>query len=120
MTNTARQLPVGGATEQVGLGRSVKALNEHREESKQPIKVQIEFRLSAREAMTVAIAGSFNNWNPKKTPLRKSGDIWQTKLELPRGRYEYRFVVDGKWVSDPTAKESAANPFGESNSVFSL
>jgi 1,4-alpha-glucan branching enzyme len=68
----------------------------------------------------VAIAGSFNGWSPKKTPMKQIGDVWQAKLELPRGRYEYRFVVDGNWVSDPNAKESVANPFGGSNSVVSL
>jgi len=35
-------------------------------------------------------------------------------IKLPRGCYEYRFVVDGNWVSDPSAKGSAANPFGGS------
>ena len=66
------------------------------------------------------MAGSFNNWSTKKTPLRKEGESWTTMLKLPRGRYEYRFVVDGNWVSDPNAKESVANQFGSSNAVMSL
>jgi hypothetical protein len=36
---------------------------------------------------------------------------------LPAGRYEYRFVVDGNWISDPCAKESVQNTFGSTNSV---
>jgi 1,4-alpha-glucan branching enzyme len=108
----------------MALSQIVKTVNENGQESKnsgyRDLKVQVEFKLIASEAKWVAVAGSFNNWSAKRTPLKKSGDIWQAKVELPRGRYEYRFVVDGNWVSDPCAKESAANPFGSSNSVLSL
>jgi 1,4-alpha-glucan branching enzyme len=108
----------------VELSQIVKTVNENGEEGKharnEDLKVQVEFKLSVGEASSVAVAGSFNNWNAKKTPLGKTGDLWQAKMELPRGRYEYRFVVDGKWVSDPSAKESAANPFGGSNSVLTV
>ena len=27
------------------------------------------------------------------------GGAWKTTVWLPAGRYEYRFVVDGKWMS---------------------
>jgi 1,4-alpha-glucan branching enzyme len=63
------------------------------------------------------VAGSFNGWDAKKNPLKKDGDCWKGKVTLPRGRHEYRFVVDGSWMSDPSAKESVSNPFGGSNSV---
>jgi 1,4-alpha-glucan branching enzyme len=82
------------------------------------IKVSVDFKLVAAGAKSVAVAGSFDGWNAKKTPMEKNGDVWETKLELPRGRY--RFVVDGKWVSDPSAKEPAANPFGGDNFVLSV
>jgi hypothetical protein len=32
----------------------------------------------------------------------------------------YRFIVDGEWRSDPNAKESAANEYGETNSVVEV
>ncbi|SRR5258706_1567875 len=84
------------------------------------LRVLVKFSLSANGAKSVAVAGSFNDWNASKAPLRKTGDLWTTSLRLPRGRYQYRFVVDGKWVSDPSATESVANPFGGRNSVLSL
>jgi len=40
------------------------------------------------------------------------------KVWLPAGRYEYRFVVDGQWISDPRAKECVQNAFGSTNSVL--
>ena len=42
---------------------------------------------------------------------------WVKQLSLTPGRYEYRFVVDGDWVSDPNA-EQTPNPHGGCNSVL--
>lgn len=83
-------------------------------------KVQVHFKVSAGEAKVVAVAGTFNGWDPKGTPLNKAGDAWDATIALPRGRYEYRFVVDGKWLSDPNARESVRNPFGSQNSVLTI
>ena len=77
----------------------------------------VEFRLVAKKAQSVAVAGSFNGWDAKKDLLKKEGDCWKARLTLPRGRHEYRFVVDGVWLNDPNAKESVTNPFGSTNSV---
>jgi 1,4-alpha-glucan branching enzyme len=72
-------------------------------------------------ATDVYIAGSFNQWQPKATPMISLGDgKWSKELTLPTGRYEYRFVVDGAWLTDPGAKELAPNPFGSANSVLTI
>jgi 1,4-alpha-glucan branching enzyme len=84
------------------------------------LKVQVHFKVEANGAKTVSVAGTFNNWDPKGVPLNKIGDAWDTTISLPRGRYEYKFVVDGKWLPDPSARESVANPFGSRNSVLSV
>src|SRR5215831_12772636 len=81
---------------------------------------QVEFKINAEGARSVCVAGTFNNWDPNKTPLKRNGNAWQTRVALPKGRHEYRFVVDGKWMIDPAAKESAPNPYGERNSVVSV
>lgn len=70
-------------------------------------------------ANEVCIAGSFNDWHPKATPMILRGNgKWVKKLALSPGRYEYRFVVDGRWVDDPAAKETVLNPFGGFNVVL--
>jgi len=84
------------------------------------LKVQVHFKVEANGAKAVSVAGSFNGWDPNGTPLNKSGEAWDTTIFLPRGRYEYKFVVDGKWLPDPGAQESVANPFGSHNSVLSV
>ena len=71
------------------------------------------------DAKSVSVAGTFNEWNPEKTPLNPLGNgRWTGGLEVKEGRYEYLFVVDGKWVPDPNAKETVQNPFGGKNSVL--
>lgn len=70
------------------------------------------------QAQSVYVAGSFNGWDQKKTPLRKDGNGWKATLQLAPGRYEYKFIVDGQWVCDPRAKECVQNDFGSSNSVL--
>ncbi len=86
----------------------------------QPARKSIDFVLQSPQAQSVAVAGTFNGWNPKRTPMRKDGNgEWKATLSLPPGRYEYRFVLDGtQWVSDEHAKESVANAFGGTNSVI--
>jgi 1,4-alpha-glucan branching enzyme len=71
------------------------------------------FDLTARE---VAIAGSFNYWQPQ--PLHKRGEDWFLELILPPGKYEYRFLIDGEWKDDPLAAAYVKNPYGTLNSVL--
>ncbi|MBN1972183.1 MAG: AAA family ATPase [Sedimentisphaerales bacterium] len=73
-------------------------------------------------AENVHIAGDFNNWRPELTKMQKVGEsgVWQTKLELPVGRYRYRYVVDGKWQQDPYNEKTEMNPYGELNSIFEV
>ena len=78
----------------------------------------IEFGFEAAHASSVGVAGTFNDWNAQRTPLKKEGTSWKARLSLAPGRYEYRFVVDGQWLSDPCTKESAMNPYGSNNSVI--
>ena len=79
--------------------------------------LRIEFH--AEQAHEVCIAGSFNDWHPGVTPMiRLSGGKWAKELSLAPGRYEYRLVVDGQWICDPTAEEKVPNPFGGCNAVL--
>lgn len=80
-------------------------------------KVRIEFH--NEKAQAVFIAGTFNDWHPTATPMIALGDgRWAKELALPPGRYEYRLVVNGEWISDPAAPERAPNPHGSCNSVL--
>ena len=79
--------------------------------------MRIEFR--AEQARQVCIAGSFNEWHPRATPMIPLGDgRWVKELVLPPGRYEYRLAVDGQWICDPAAALTVPNPFGGQNAVL--
>ena len=87
--------------------------------TERPADKPVDFTLNLAEARSVSVAGSFNQWDLNRTPLRKDPNgHWKTTVWLPPGRYEYRFVINGsQWLTDPGAKESVPNPFGGSNSV---
>ncbi len=81
--------------------------------------VHVEFRHPT--ATAVAIAGTFNDWRPEATPMVAMGEgRWLKELVLPPGRYEYLFVADGHWVTDPLAQATTPNPFGGVNSVVTV
>ena len=81
------------------------------------------FRVKFAEADRVQVAGDFNGWSPLGTPLVPTGEggtAWRTALPLPRGRYRYRFVVDGRWTCDPHNESVEQNEYGEFNSVLEV
>lgn len=80
-------------------------------------RIQIEFVHPTASA--VGIAGTFNDWRPDAAQMLSVGDgRWLKELALPPGVYEYRLIVDGAWMADPRASETAPNPFGGVNSVL--
>ena len=79
----------------------------------------IHFTFLAPEAREVSVVGSFNGWLPNATPLKSTGGgEWAVRLMLRSGQYEYRFVVDGRWIEDPGASQRVANSYGGFNSVL--
>ena len=84
--------------------------------------VTVRFVLFAPQAQQVALAGTFNQWDPAATPLVSTGasGIWTATLTLPAGEHQYAFVVDGaRWVPDPAAP-AVDDGFGRRNSVLTL
>lgn len=78
----------------------------------------VTFTFAGPDAKAVSVAGEFNQWNDKANPLKKDAvGIWTTTLSLKPGKYQYKFVVDGTWQTDPTAVESAEDGLGGQNSV---
>lgn len=68
------------------------------------------FRLLGFEnAKEVSVLGNFNNWDMFGLPMYKNTDGWETKIDLPKGKHFYKFIVDGYWTNDPeTPKEELA------------
>lgn len=69
----------------------------------------------------VAVAGTFNDWNPEATTMVKRGEVWVVQMLLPADTYEYMFVEDGqRWVTDPLAAQARDDGFGRKNAVLDL
>jgi len=88
---------------------------------RKPKKRKITFVLDAPGASEVFLAGDFNAWGPRAHPMQTDGNSrWVTELRLGPGRYEYKFVVDGQWVTDPANARQCPNCFGTDNSVITV
>jgi len=80
----------------------------------------VQFRYQAADASTVRLAGSFSNWQPQYDLHETSPGIWTITLPLPRGVYDYAFVIDGqRWVADPYA-QAVDDGFGGTNSRIAI
>jgi dienelactone hydrolase len=79
------------------------------------------FRLKGYEkASAVALAGSFNEWNPQKFFFVKENGDWVCRINLKPGKYFYKFVVDREWILDPANAEKADDGSGNVNSVLEI
>ena len=85
-------------------------------------KPNIVFRLNGFDyAKKVFLAGSFNNWKPRELLMTKTLSGWQLPIYLAEGTHTYRFVADGKWMTDPENKYQLPNEFeNEFNSVIRI
>lgn len=77
----------------------------------------VRFRLRGYEdAKKVIVSGTFNRWNEDLFKMYKIKDGWEIILQLSPNEYQYRFIVDGHWMEDPTNPDKVPNEFGEYNS----
>ena len=82
---------------------------------------EVVFAAKFESAKKVLIGGDFNGWSAISTPMQSDRPgVWRVSLPLPPGRYRYRFVVDGKWMTDPNNQYVEANQFGELNNVIEV
>ena len=69
-------------------------------------------------AKTVALAGTFNDWNPQSTPMTRKSADWSVTIKLTPDTYRYKFVVDKeRWTVDPENSQTEDDGNGHINSV---
>ncbi|RZC60728.1 hypothetical protein C5167_022492 [Papaver somniferum] len=49
----------------------------------------------------VLLTGSFDGWSSKRKMEKSTSGIFSLSLKLYPGRYEFKFIVDGEWKTDP-------------------
>jgi len=78
----------------------------------------VKFVFVAPNAGKVSLVGDFNDWDETRSPMvraEKDG-LWSVTLPLSVGRHVYAYIVDGNWLTDPSAPV-ADDGFGHRNSV---
>lgn len=81
---------------------------------------KVTFSIEAKEADSVSVVGDFNDWDSQAGALTKQKNgTFKGAFDLPKdGSFEFRYIVDGSYVSDAEADGSRWNDFaGAENSV---
>ena len=81
----------------------------------------VRFRLRGHEnAKNVIVAGTFNKWDEHLFKMYKIENGWELKVHIKPGEYEYRYIVDGHWMEDPSNPDKVRNEFDEYNSHLNV
>jgi len=78
---------------------------------------EVPFALVAPNATDVSVLGDFNLWEPTALSDPDGDGVWRTSMFLPPGRYEYAFVIDGRWWGQDPLADECVRSFGEYSSV---
>lgn len=71
-------------------------------ENEKPVYKTVTFKLNKfTNAKEVYVAGSFNFWSHKTNKMILKNNEWVAEVETEPGKIVYKFVVDGRWITDP-------------------
>jgi len=82
---------------------------------------RIRFTHRSAPGNSVSLVGDFNRWDPFLTPVPESPvypGVYSVTLTLPDEAKYYRYVLNGKEITDPENPRIARNGLGESVSVI--
>jgi chromosome partitioning protein len=90
--------------------------------SEQAREKEVVFRLEAPAHAAVQIAGDFNDWTPESLQFTQTHgtQVWHKTMRLKQGSYEYKYLVDGRWLIDPHNSRAVHDPYGGMNSLLSV
>ncbi len=72
-----------------------------------------------RAAREVQLVADFTHWRP--VPMQRCrGNRFVADVLLPAGMYDYKFIIDGRWETDPDHDRASINPYGTVNSVVQV
>ena len=85
------------------------------------LKGATTFRLKGHEdASVVVLTGSFNLWNQSQLVFGREGGEWVCRIDLDPGVYQYKFIVDGDWLLDPSNPDTVEDEAGNVNNVLEV
>jgi 1,4-alpha-glucan branching enzyme len=103
-------------------GFTIRSLLESAGRLKSPVEKEMVFKLEAPEGAMVQIAGDFNKWVPEPLHFTESQGrpLWHKTYSLRQGSYEYKYLVDGRWIADPANERTIDDSYGGVNSIVRL
>jgi hypothetical protein len=85
------------------------------------LKGNTTFRLKGYpDASLVVLTGTFVNWSQSQLLFAREGDEWVCRVDLDPGVYQYKFIVDGDWLLDPSNPDKAEDEAGNVNNVIEV
>jgi len=77
------------------------------------------FTYYSPKASHVYVVADFNDWKRDDLPMQniEGTGMWQRVVPLKKGRYEYKFYVDGQWMNDPYNPDKTLNEFGTNSTI---
>jgi 1,4-alpha-glucan branching enzyme len=83
-------------------------------------KGKVTFVFEPKSGFTdVSLVGTFNNWEPDGFKMARQKDgTYRKQITLPPGEYQYKFLADGQWLTDPSGEGFTVNEFGTKNSTL--
>jgi len=81
-------------------------------------KKLITFTIRSKSGNKVFVAGTFNGWCPTKYQLQEDRGTYTTSMILPKGLYEYKFIINNIWCVDPECPNTVPNGLGSQNSLL--
>ncbi|CAJ0957541.1 unnamed protein product, partial [Mesorhabditis belari] len=79
----------------------------------------VTFRWHDTNPTSVFVSGSFVNWE-SKIPLRRDRYGWVVEIQLPRGHFEYKYIVDRQWAIDEKRQSVVNTREGQINHTESV
>ncbi len=84
---------------------------------------KVTFTVPAEEANQVTVVGSFNEWNSEATALKKlKNGTFKGTVNLEKDNsYEFRYLIDGKYINEEQADAYAWNEYASAeNGVLNV
>lgn len=84
---------------------------------------KVTFIVEAKDANSAAVVGDFNSWNQEEGILSKlKNGTFKGVFDLYKNAsYEFKYIIDGKYINEPEADSFKWNPFaGSENSVLEV
>jgi 1,4-alpha-glucan branching enzyme len=70
------------------------------------------------DAQQVLLAGDFTNWQHNALPMQRQNNRWIVEVPLEGGKYYYKFIIDGEWITDPANQRIEVDRKGNLNTVL--